>query len=174
MVPLLSRSDHDIMKKRVNPSPTSDDLLLIMPKIKHFCSYQERSIRGVENKLEEWMVQEKKIPVIINQLQKENFLNEERFAKVFAGSKFRNNKWGRVKIQYELIHRGVPELLIQEGLLEIDETDYRAVLKKIIVQKKSEIKVDKSTNIRQKIVNFAIGKGFETGLIFEILNELKI
>ena len=147
---------------------------LVLQKIRHFCSYQERCIGEVEEKLREWDIQEKKIPSIINQLQRENYLDEERFAKVFAGSKFRLNRWGRQKIQFELIHRGVPELLIQEGLLEIDEKEYLETLKEIIIRKRNEIKPLKEVNVRQKIVNFAIGKGYEINLILSVIREMKI
>ncbi len=148
--------------------------IVILQKVRHFCGFQERCIRDVEEKLKEWAVQDKMIPSIIHQLQQENFLNEERFAKVFAGGKFRINKWGRKKIEFELYHRGIQELFIQQGLLEIDNDEYLKTLREIIEKKRDEIKPGKENNIRQKIINFAIGKGFETDLILAILKELKI
>jgi len=147
---------------------------LVLEKIRYYCSYQERAIKEVEEKLKEWAVQNEKIPSLINQLQKEGYLNEERFAKAFAGGKFRLNKWGRQKIEYELRIRGVPELMIQEGLLEIDEEEYLQTLKEIIIRKKNEIKPGKNINIREKIVNFAYGKGYETNLVLSIIREMKI
>ena len=147
---------------------------LVLEKIRYYCSYQERAIKEVEEKLKEWAVQNEKIPSLINQLQKEGYLNEERFAKAFAGGKFRLNKWGRRKIEYELRIRGVPELMIQEGLLEIDEEEYLQTLKEIIIRKKNEIKPGKNINIREKIVNFAYGKGYETNLVLSIIREMKI
>jgi regulatory protein len=154
--------------------PQSAETPLILQKIRHFCSYQERCISEVEEKLKELAVQRKKIPEIINQLQKEGYLNEERFAKAFAGGKFRLNKWGRYKIEFEMRIRGVPELIVQEGLAEISEDEYIQTLRELIIHKHNEIKMKKSANIREKIINFAYGKGFETELILEILKELKI
>ena len=152
----------------------STDLPLVLQKIRYFCSYQERCIKEVEEKLKEWTVQHKKIPSIINQLQKEGYLNEERFAKAFAGGKFRLNKWGRQKIDFELRIRGVPELMIQEGLLEIDDEEYEQTLKEILLRKKNEIKSEKNVNIREKMINFAYGKGYETDLILSVIKEMKI
>jgi regulatory protein len=102
---------------------------LILQKIQHYCSYQERCISEVEQKLKKLTVQNKMIPGIINQLQKEDYLDEERFAKAFSGGKFRLNKWGRRKIEFEMKIRGIPELMIQEGMAEIDETEYLQTLK---------------------------------------------
>jgi regulatory protein len=152
----------------------STETSLILQKIRHFCSYQERCIREVEQKLKDLTVQRKKIPGIINQLQNEGYLNEERFAKAFAGGKFRLNKWGRHKIEFEMKIRGIPELMIQEGLAEIDETEYLQTLKELIAHKFNEIKSDKNVNIREKIINFAFGKGYEMKFILGFIKEMKI
>ena len=39
---------------------------------------------------------------IIKTLFNEDYLNEKRFAKSYCRGKFNINKWGRVKIEYEL------------------------------------------------------------------------
>jgi regulatory protein len=152
----------------------STETPLILQKIRHYCSYQERCIRDVEEKLKTLTVQRKKIPGIINQLQKEDYLNEERFARAFAGGKYRLNKWGRNKIEFEMKIRGIPELMIQEGLAEIDGDEYLKTLKELMVHKFDEIKSDKNVNIREKIINFAYGKGYEMELILGLIKEMKI
>ena len=101
---------------------------MVLQKIQYFCSYQERCIRDTEEKLKDWAVQKKLIPSIIDQLQKEGYINEERYAKEFAGGKFRINKWGRQKIEFELRLKRIPEDMIQKGIEEIDEDEYQKVL----------------------------------------------
>lgn len=152
----------------------STETPLILQKIRHYCSYQERCISEVEQKLKDLAVQRKKIPGIINQLQKEEYLNEERFAKAFAGGKFRLNKWGRNKIEFEMKIRGIPELMIQEGMAEIDEKEYLRTLRELMIHKFNEIKSDKNANIREKIINFAYGKGYEMEFILVFIKEMKI
>ena len=147
---------------------------LILQKIYSYCTYQERCIREVEDKLKSLALQKRLIPGMINRLQQEGYLNEERFARAFAGGKFRQNKWGRQKIEFELKIRGIPELIILEGLAAIDEKEYRKVLKDLIVRKYNEIKSEEDENIWEKIINFAYGEGYESELILAILKELKI
>ena len=158
-----------IRRKTVN---TEEEMIL--QKIRYFCSYQERSIRETGEKLKDWVVQRKRIPGIIRQLQKEGYLNEERFAKAFAGGKFRQNKWGLQKIGFELKLKGVPESIINKGLESIDREDYLNVLKDLILRKKNEIKSEEELIIREKIINFVHGKGYEIDLILAVLKELKI
>jgi regulatory protein len=158
------------MRRKLN---SEFDQELILQKIRHFCSYQERYIHEVEEKLKDWTVQRQMIPGIINILQKEGFLNEERFVKAFSGGKFRLNKWGRQKIAFELKLRGIPEAKITVGLTEINESEYRKTLKDLILRKHSEITSEKNLTARSKIVNFVAGKGYEMNLILEIMNELQ-
>ena len=158
------------MIKRAKPIDSG----MVLQKIQNFCSYQERCIRDTERKLKDWTVQKKLIPSIINKLQEEGYINEERFAKVYAGGKFRVNKWGRQKIGFELKLKGIPEAMIQIGLEEIDETDYLKVLRDLILKKRKLIKPEKDLNIREKIITFVNGKGYEMELILAALKELKI
>jgi len=157
-----------IRKKRpINPG-------VVLQKIQHFCGYQERSIRDTEEKLKDWAVQKKLIPSIINQLQKEGYINEERYAKVYAASKFRVNKWGRQKIEFELRLKRIPEEFIVKGLEEIDNEEYLKVLNDLILKKQKEIKPEKDILLRDKLLSFLYGKGYETELIIAALKELKI
>ena len=147
---------------------------MVLQKIQYFCSYQERCIRETEEKLKDWAVQKKLIPSIISQLQEEGYINEERFAKVYAGSKFRINKWGRQKIEFELKLKRIPEALIHKGIEEIDEEGYQQILRDLIQKKQKEIIPEKNMNIREKIITFANGKGYEMELILAVLKEMKI
>ncbi len=158
------------MIKRTKPIDSG----MVLQKIQNFCSYQERCIRDTERKLKDWTVQKKLIPSIISQLIEEGYINEERFAKVYAGGKFRVNKWGRQKIGFELKLKGIPEAMIQKGLEEIDEADYQKVLRDLILKKRKLIKPEKDLNIREKIITFVSGKGYEMELILAALKELKI
>ena len=158
------------MRKSFSP----DDTIALLQKTGHFCTYQERCSQDVEQKLRDWKVQTDKIDAIIDQLKEEGFIDDERFARSFVRGKFNINKWGRIKIGMELRGRNIPEAMVQEALEEIDEEDYLKTLRELILKKKQEIKTGKNFTIREKIINFAAGKGFEFDLIALILKELKI
>ena len=73
-----------------------------LPKIKQFCAYQERCHSEVKDKLFSFGLTVLEVNSIISELINENYLNEERFAKLFAGGKFRIKQWGRNKIRQQL------------------------------------------------------------------------
>ena len=141
----------------------------VYEKAKNYCAYQERAVFEVKTKLYEWKVRPEVAQKIINLLEEENYLNEERFARVFAGGKFRIKKWGRNKIIAGLRARRIPELLIQIGLEEIDEYEYDKVVKEIIDKKRSSFDDPDSYYNRNKIYNFVLSKGFEKHIISKYL-----
>ncbi len=139
----------------------------IFEKAKSYCAYQERSVFEVKNKLHEWKVRPEVAQKIINALVAENYLDEERFARVFAGGKFRIKKWGRNKIMAEMRARRIPDLIIQIGLEEIDEYEYIKVLCDTIEKKKSHLKNADSVEAKRKCYNFVLSRGFERHLILK-------
>jgi regulatory protein len=102
----------------------------------------------------------------------EGFLNEERFAKAFAGGKFRMQKWGRNKIVYALQGRGLTENCIQRGLWEISEPDYRRTLRDVITKKSKQTKEANSFKKRDRVARFAIARGFEPELVWEVVKDV--
>ncbi|MFN8353289.1 MAG: regulatory protein RecX [Spirosomataceae bacterium] len=143
----------------------------ILRKAASFCAYQERTQREVRQRLKEWNVVGDEAEEIIVRLIEENFINEERFAKIFAGSKFRVKQWGKIRIEQELKLRGLSAYNIKKGLAEIDNNDYRTALKKLLDKKSRELKADTSYVRKQKLARFAIGRGFESDLVWEIISE---
>jgi regulatory protein len=142
--------------------------------LEHYCAYQERSHREVEEKLRKMgMIQEVKGQIILNLIDND-FLNEERFAKVFVSGKFRIKKWGRIKITQALRQKGVSKANIAIGLKEIDEELYLDNLKEILERKYSLLTAleEHSTTsevaaIKQKVVRYLQQKGYEMELIYE-------
>lgn len=133
----------------------------ILEKIKRWCAYQERSASEVRFKLKGWKVKDALIENIIESLMEDDFVNDERYARVFVSGKFRMKKWGRIKLKAELRAKGIESDLIEKSLDQLDENDYFEVLKGIIEKKKSGMKDPDSRDSRGKIQKYALSRGFE-------------
>lgn len=143
----------------------------LLNKARKFCAYQERSIFDMKSKLISWNANEKTISEIILLLEKEDFINEERFTFAFATGKLRSNKWGKNKIAYALRQKQIPELTIQIALNSIDEDEYIKTLKAILSAKK----IDDENDFRRsnKLVRYAQQKGFQPDLAWKVIkNEI--
>jgi regulatory protein len=141
-------------------------------KTQHYCAYQERSQQEVRNKLFEWGLHSGDVENIIVDLISQNFINEERFAILFAGGKFRIKKWGRIKIKNELKLRKISSYCIRKALESIDDNDYILTLQQMI-EKKALLTHEKNAYKKTaKIAGFAISKGFEPDLVREEIKRL--
>jgi regulatory protein len=141
-------------------------------KIYAYCAYQERTHLEVKNKLFQFGLHSNETDELLSQLIVEGFLNEERFAKAFAGGKFRVKKWGRLKIMHELETRGLTNNCIRSGMSEIDETDYLNTLTSLLTKKAKLLDDKDNLTKRQKLAKYAIQKGFESELVWKYVRSL--
>ncbi len=144
----------------------------VLEKLKHFCAYQERCQHEVLQKLWGYNLDEHERLNIIAQLISENYLNEERFAIAFSEGKFRIKKWGRNKIKMKLKEKKVSPYCIQKGLEAIEEEEYNSVLQSLIITKLDTTKASSVYQKKQKVALHCYQKGYETDLIWEVINRL--
>ena len=142
-----------------------------LPKIKQYCTYQERCHAEVKEKLYAFGLYKKDVEQLISQLIEENYLNEERFAIQYAGGKFRMNQWGRIKIKYALKQKQVSDYCIKKALKEINESDYKKTLQKLTEQKLKTLKGEKNIFIKKrKLQDYLLQKGYEGELVRAVAN----
>jgi regulatory protein len=145
------------------------------PKIKHYCSYQERSHAEVKEKLYGFGLRKPEVEELISKLIEENYLNEERFAESFTRGHFRIKQWGRVKIKYELRQKQVSDYNIQKALASIEEEAYLKTLKKLAETKWKSIKAP-GVNVYTRLAKttaYLLQKGYEPVYIKRVLAEIK-
>ncbi len=140
-------------------------------KIFRFCAYQERAHNEVKNKLFGYGLPSDEVDEILSHLIVEGFLNEERYAKAFAGGKFRILKWGKLKIQRELESLGVSSRNIKLGIAEIVMSEYSKTILSLVRKKSSQIKDENIFKKKNRIARFVIAKGYEPELVWETVNE---
>ncbi len=137
----------------------------------HFCAYQERTVQEVKKKLKSWDVSEEDSEEIIKQLVEDGYLDQERYAQSFARGKFRTRQWGRLKIEQEMRRKGLDSEDRKTGLEQIDESQYLESLKSLLAKKSASLKDTDPRLRKQKLVRYALGKGYESGLVWKILGE---
>lgn len=141
-------------------------------RICRYCAYQERSHKEVRNKLYTYGLHRADVEEAISLLITDGFLNEERFAKAFAGGKFRIKSWGRNKIVHALEGHGVTAKCIQRGIKEIDHSEYLKSLRRLVVKKLGSMQEANAFKKRNKVAKYAIGKGYEPDLVWTIIKDL--
>ena len=130
-----------------------------------FCSYRERSEKEVIQKLSDKEFSKEIITSTLRKMKDLNFVNNLRFAKSFSRGKNRGNRWGKIKIRYELVGKGLNDEEITIGLDSIDSKMYEESLKKNIQIFRKKNKNDN----KNKLIGHLARKGFEMNLILNYI-----
>ena len=140
--------------------------------IERFCVYQERCHKEVGQKLRDMGMIPLAIDEILSHLILHNFLNETRFAEAFARGKFRQKKWGKVRIIRELKFRHITAYNIKKALNEIPDSEYyttfEGLAEKRLLQLEAETNLQKK---RKKFADYMIYRGWESGMVWEKVKE---
>lgn len=144
---------------------------IVWQKICKWCAFQERSQQEVRDKLYDYGLKPTAVEDMISKLITDNFLNEERFAIAFAGGKFRQLGWGKVRIRSALKMKRVSEYCIRKALSVISDSDYHAMLEKVIEKRKKSVKEKDPFKRTYKLMSYAISRGYEPDIVHEFLNQ---
>ena len=137
------------------------------------CSHREFCCDDIRNKLLLWGVENNDAEKIIGILIKENFINESRYATAFVKDKFKYNKWGKVKIAAHLRVKKLPPDIIKSALDSIDDEIYIKFLNELIANHKRSVKAKNQYDLKAKLLQYGLSKGFESSLLYDILNDLE-
>ena len=142
------------------------------------CAQAEHCEKEMRDKLKRWDMDESAQGRIIQRLISERYIDDERYARAFVKDKIRYNKWGRRKVQQALWLKQIDPDIQQRVLDEIDEKEYLDVLRPLLHQKRKTIKGQNDYELNQKLVRFALGRGFTFDIIRQCLdvdeNEFEI
>ena len=141
-------------------------------RIATYCSRAERCVFDVRRKLDIWEIPLEQQNKIIKKLQKEKFLDEERYCKAFVNDKTKYNRWGIYKIKFELKRKKIPDLFIEKVFENINTEENIERLRLLIEQKMKSVKGKNEWEIRQKLMRFAAGRGFSQNDIDIILEAI--
>ena len=155
---------------KVPAKPLTPDQVL--DKMAKFCAYQERCVKDVRDKLKTFDIPKEEKTKILDYLLDNRFVNDERFAKSFVRGKVNQCGWGVNKIRFHLIQKGIAKDIIDEVLGQTDEEVYRQRLIEILKTKSKTVKAENDFEKRRKLAAYAMQKGFEGILVWEVLKEL--
>lgn len=127
-----------------------------------YCSVAERCRSDVEGKLSRWGLESGVVESIVLSLEKDRFLDEERYSRAFIRDKYLFAKWGKVKIGQALRAKHISSEVYAPLLDEVvDEDDYLAGLRALLAAKRKTVRAANNRELEGKLIRFALGRGFE-------------
>lgn len=134
------------------------------------CALAEHCEQEMRDKMKRWGMDLEAQNRVVERLTNERYIDNERYARAFVKDKVRYNKWGRRKVQQALWMKRIDEDIQQRVLDEIDDEEYLKVLVPLLKQKRKSIKAANDYELNQKLVRFALGRGFDYGIIRQCLD----
>lgn len=142
-----------------------------LQKAAAYCSQAEHCTAEVSGKLQQWGAASEQIGQVLAVLESEGFLDDRRYAEAFVRDKFRYNKWGRIKIARALREKGIGQNITDIALQQLDPDDYKGVLQDLLKAKQRSVKGRTKYEEKQKLIRFALGRGFEMQMILSCISS---
>jgi regulatory protein len=143
-----------------------------LKKAMALCASREYCSEDIHVKLDSWGINNPDADNIISRLIRENFINDKRYAEAFVKDKYHHNKWGKAKIAALLRTKKIRAEYIESALAALDEDQYRQTIRDILASHRKFIKAKNQYDLKGKLLRFGLSKGFESHLLYDILNEL--
>ena len=134
------------------------------------CAQAEHCEQEMRDKMKRWGMDPEAQNHVVERLTNERYIDNERYARAFVKDKVRYNKWGRRKVQQALWMKRIDDDIQQRVLDEIDDEEYLKVLVPLLKQKRKSIKAANDYELNQKLVRFALSRGFDYGIIRQCLD----
>ena len=146
---------------------TENDAYLTLAAL---CAQAEHCQWEMLDKMRRWELPEEAQARVMQKLISERYIDDERYTRAFVKDKIRYNKWGRRKVEQALWQKRIDEKIRRQVLDEVDDDEYLSVLRPLLKQKRKSTKASNDYELNQKLMRFALGRGFTFDIIRQCLD----
>ncbi|MBP3286385.1 MAG: RecX family transcriptional regulator [Prevotella sp.] len=134
------------------------------------CAQAEHCQWEMLEKMRRWELSDEAQAHVMERLIKERYVDDERYARAFVKDKVRYNKWGRRKVEQALWQKHIGDSVRQQVLDEVDDDEYISILRPLLQQKRRYTKAASDYELNQKLIRFAVSRGFTMDIIKQCIN----
>ncbi|MBO6018291.1 MAG: RecX family transcriptional regulator [Prevotella sp.] len=139
-------------------------------QLAQLCARSEHCQHDMLEKMRRWDMSEEAQARVMQRLVSERYVDDERYARALVHDKIKYNKWGRRKVEQALWQKRIDDDIRQQVLSEVDDEEYLSVLRPLLKQKRRSTKADSDYELNQKLVRFALSRGFTFDIIRQCLD----
>lgn len=132
-----------------------------LSKMEAFCATAEHCRAEVTEKMQRWGLAYDAVNRIADHLEREKFIDEERYCRAFINDKYRFAKWGKAKIAQALRLKKISPYVFNLMLNKIDQDEYLEILRGLLESKRKSVRGTSPYEQNGKLVRFALSRGFE-------------
>lgn len=139
-------------------------------QLAQLCARSEHCQHDMLEKMRRWEMSDEAQAHVMQRLISERYVDDERYARAFVRDKILYNKWGRRKVEQALWQKHIDDDIRQRILDEVDDEEYVNVLRPLLKQKRRTLKATSDYELNQKLVRFALSRGFTYDIIRQCLD----
>ncbi len=138
--------------------------------MRRLCSRSERCSSDILRKVVALGIPEPES--VVEQLVREGYIDDARYARAFARDKSSLQGWGKVKIRVDLQRKDIDESTITAALSEIDLVAAEQKLQKLALAKLRQLRSESDPRVRKgKLLRYLMGRGYTYDEIVEIYDN---
>ena len=139
-------------------------------QLAQLCARSEHCQHELTEKMRRWDMSDEAQARVMARLVGERYVDDERYARAFVRDKIRYNKWGRRKVKQALWMKHIDDDIRERVLGEVGDDEYLSVLRPLLQQKRRSVKADSDYELNQKLVKFALSRGFTYDIIRQCIS----
>lgn len=139
-------------------------------QLAQLCARAEHCQYELTEKMRRWGMSDEAQACVMQRLVSERYVDDERYTQAFVRDKIRYNKWGRRKVEQALWQKHIDKDIREQILNEVDDDEYLSVLRPLLKQKQKTLKGGTDYERNQKLVKFALQRGFTYDIIRQCID----
>lgn len=156
--------------KRVGKPMTADEALTAMAAL---CSRGEQCEADLRKAMRRHGLNDADADTVIARLRQERFIDDERYVRAFVHDRIAYNGWGVRKVRQQLRLKHFDTAFVDDIINDaLDRQAYRLSLTALLQRRWRETDGRDTRRRREAVIRTAMSRGYEPGLIFELVNEL--
>jgi len=139
-------------------------------QLAQLCARAEHCQYELIEKMRRWDMSDEAQARVMQRLVSERYVDDERYTQAFVRDKIRYNKWGQRKVEQALWQKHIDKDIRERVLNEVDDDEYLSVLRPLLKQKQKTLKDGSDYERNQKLVKFALQRGFTYDIIRQCID----
>lgn len=162
------------MRRKKEMDSTDFEALLLKAKSDalRLLSFKPRSVEEMRGRLMRKNYSSEIVEKVLSLLQSQGFLNDEKFARLFANARVYTRPAGKRQLEFDLKKKGLSKPLVDETIRNLQDYDEKKIVRDLVTirfQKMTGVSKEKK---KSRIYGFLKRRGFDDDVIFATLDEL--
>ena len=143
-----------------------------LESLMRLCARAERSSGDALRLMKGWEVPMAERAGVLQQLIRERYIDDSRYAEAFVREKSNLTAWGEYKIRTALRRKGIADQIIAEALSQLNPQQNRARLVERLRRKAKGLKYDNLYHLKTKLIRYGASLGFPMEEVIESADEV--